>query len=341
MLRYPETHSIRSPLDPIHDMLVLVEYLTTKDYVISTLVSRHSITKKDAAKRAELIVPHVQTATAFIEQSLQTQPELSFLPAYYGILNLMKVYILIGPHYQELSAQRLHGATYPVDEKDSRNLLTEHVVLKGKGAIPLLYKTVTGKALPAAKITMGNIYPYVSGITAEYSLASGQQSRIASFQIEMKPNKNRGEQILTLKFLRQRGDTRQYSLRDFKGLRLFKQDQRTKDIFVGQTFTGPVPYGDARLREHFCPFLIYGLRNDAVETPCCSKRLLLPEELPITLLFFHMSNVVRYKPGMLYKIRSSRFWPMLAAARQHTLLRILVLTWSFVHQKNLELSHKF
>lgn len=341
MYRYSEVQGIKSPLDPMRDMFVFLEYLTAKDYLINTLVSAHGHTKQDASSRADQIIPHIRTAIAFLEQSLSAPPELSFLPAYYGILNLMKTYILVGPHHRELASQRWHGATYPVEEKDSRNLLTEHIVLKSRGAIPLFYRTVTGKTLVPSQVTMGQIYPFVSGVTAEYSLATGQAARIASLSIEMQPHKHRNKKTLSLRLLRQPGDTRQYALRDFKALRLFKQNKQTRDLFMGRPFKDDVQFDDPRYREMFHPFLIYGYQDNTIFTPYCSKRMLLPEELPIALLFFHMSNVVRYKPEFLYRIRSSRFWPLLAAARQHSLLRMLVLVWSFIHQKELVLMHSY
>jgi len=339
MYRYPQSYVISSPLDPMRDTLVLLEYLTAKDYLVSTLTSVHALSKSAANARAERIMPHIRTAIAFIEQSLATPTELCFLPAYYGILNLMKTYILLGPHHAELSSQRWHGATYPVEEKDSRNLLTEHVMLKNRGAIPLFYRTVTGRPIHSTRITMGQIYPYVSNITAEYFLATGNRSKIAAFKIDTIPYQPTGKKILMLQYLRQQGDVSQHSIRDFKGLRTFKQDQSKRDLFIGRPFPKTLSVRDKSYRNQFRPFLLYGFKKDIVNMASCSKRLLLPEELPIALLFFHMSNVVRYKPEFLYRIRASRFWPMLAAARQHCLLRMLMLTWSYIHQKELVLEH--
>ena len=341
MFRYPEAQAISSPLDPIDDMLVLLEYLTSEDYLISILTSRQGILRKDAQNRAVQIIPHVRTATAFLQQSLQTQAELSFLPAYYGILNLMKVYILVGAYHMNLPAQRRHGATYPMEPRDSRNILTEHIVLKKKGAIPLFYRTIVGKALPASRVSMAQVYPYVTSISAEYGLATGKRHMVMRFKAEWKPHKHRPDKhIFTAKLMRPPGDTTLYTVRDFKALRQFKQDPTNKDIFIGRTFTGNPSPTDSTFRAQFLPFMLYGFHTDTFDVPYCSRRIYLPEELPIALLFFHVSNVVRYKPETLYKIRNSRFWPMLAAARQHSLLRMLVLAWSFLHNRNLVLSHK-
>lgn len=345
MRRYAEPHGISSPLDPISDVLVLLEYLTSHDYLVSTLHTRHGIAEDDAAERAKSIIPHVKTGTAFVQQSLCTPPDLSFLPAYYGLLNLLKVYILVGPHHAELPKHRWHGASYPVDEKDSRNLLTEHIDIKKGGAIPLFYRTITGQPLKPTRVTMGDIYPFVSGIGAEYSLATGSAGKIRNLRLGGQPHaKYRGKQTCTAQVMRGPGDSAKYSPRDFKVLARFRQSSATPDIFTGMTVPERCNYNDPTYRSQFRPFMIYdfNVHGDyhVISSALSSQRLLLFEELPIVLLFFHIGSVVRYKPEFMARIRNSRFWPMLAAARQHCILRFLILAWSFIHNRNLEITHR-
>ncbi len=80
-------------------------------------------------------------------------------------------------------------------------------------------------------------------------------------------------------------------------------------------------------------FLLYTPAPEAVRTPLCSKHLLLPEELPIALMFFHMSSVVRYKPEFLERLQQSKHWPVLAVAKRHSLLRVLLLFWAHMHKR--------
>jgi hypothetical protein len=52
---------------------------------------------------------------------------LRYLPAYYAILNLMKVGVLLGPRHADLPKNRTHGASYNPEGKDSRSILTEEI----------------------------------------------------------------------------------------------------------------------------------------------------------------------------------------------------------------------
>jgi hypothetical protein len=61
----------------------------------------------------------------------------------------------------------------------------------------------------------------------------------------------------------------------------------------------------------------------------------LPEELPIAIALFHISSVVRYKPEFFARIRNSKYWPVVGAARQHILYKFLLLFSSFVRQETM------
>jgi len=341
MQRYVGTQRITSSLDPINDVLVLLEYLTARDYLVEILVKRHGLAKGEAQRRSQSIIPHVRTSLAYLRQAQFGPPELCFLPAYYGILNLLKVYVLFGPHHADLKAQRWHGASYPVDEKDSRSLLTEVVHLKKGGALPLYYKTVTGEAWPArTQIKMGEMYPYIRNVSAEYSIATGKPGKLALLKLERGRHKHKGKRTCTVVLLRRQGDSKVYSVRDFKVLRFFRRHPSDPNRFVGRAVAQDCKVSDLPIRQQFRLSLVYSSGDQVMLTPVSSSRLLVPEELPIALLFFHMSSVVRYKPEFLERIRTSRCWPIMSAARQHCVLRMLILAWSFFHQENLAMTHQ-
>jgi hypothetical protein len=83
------------------------------------------------------------------------------------------------------------------------------------------------------------------------------------------------------------------------------------------------------------PVLLYSDLTGNPLTPLSSKPLLLPQEIPIALAFFHMSSVVRYKPEFVARLRDSRYWPVVATTRYHGMLHFLRLLWSYVHQREL------
>lgn len=345
MQRYSQFHRVSSPFDPFSCLLVLMEYLTVEDYVADLLISKHGVAKNDSQRRARQIRSYVRAATDLTSQALTSTPELSFLPAYYAILNLLKVSILVGPYHDQLPANRWHGATYPVTGKDSRSLLTEQIVLKRGGAIPLFYQTLTGTKLRTPSLTLSDILPFVSGVTAEYHLATGRISCLRAFRIQLEPLPDGGFQTHA-RLVRPVEDKAVYSPKDFKVFRHFKEHPDKKDMFVGKSFPTRVPFDDPEFRAQFRTVLLYAAPQldipqlgESLVTPVCSKHILWPEELGIALLFFYMSSVVRYKPEFLEKVRNSRYWPILAAARQECLLRMLALCWSQIHQQDLIVRH--
>lgn len=344
MFRYPESQGIASSLDPITDLLGFLEYLTSEEYLLDVLNSTYGLNGRSAKDRAHQIIPHMRTAISFIRGSLASEPLFSFLPAYYGILNLSKVYILLGPRHADLPSHRWHGVVYPVNKKDSQSILTEQLVLKSGGAFPFFYETLTGRQFPDRKrITMREVYPFVNNIGAEYELATGKENCIQTFHVDWRRNKKKkGHRNLILQLHRRARDSREYEPRDFKALVQFKRDRADPDVFVGGVFPDGTHFDAPNVRAQFNPVMIYDNLSDdeTFTTPACSTHLLMPEELPIFLLFFHMSSVVRYKPEFLFRIRDSQYWPMLSAARRHCLLKMLILAWSFVHKTNLFLKHE-
>lgn len=190
---------------------------------------------------------------------------------------------------------------------------------------------------------MRDVYPFLNNVEAEYKLATGKENRIQTFRPSWRENKkNRGHQNLILRLQRRARDSKEYKPRDFKGLVQFKRDRADPDVFVGSVFPDGTGFNAPSVRAQFNTFMIYDnlSGNNTFTTPACSTHLLMPEELPIFLLFFHMSSVVRYKPEFLFRTRDSQYWPMLSAARRHCLLKMLILAWSFVHKTNLFLRHE-
>ncbi len=348
--RYEKIDEIQSSLDPMTDMIVFLEYLTSEEYLRDILSSQYSLSGRSLNMRVKRIIPHMKLALAYINQSLLFSTETSFLPGYYGILNLLKVYILLGNWHNDLVKNRLHGISYRVTEKDSQSILTETLYLWERGAIPLFYRTITGKNLPhrnrqEISIPMREILPLVSNIGAEYKLAVKKQNNIVAFEEGFRSSENKKGFInITLKVMRLPGNTVLYKPSDFKALKTFYSDVNDNDLFVSHL---DFPRGkeiDVKMyRSQFNPTLIYNYSRDEKQgilfIPCCAKRLLFPEELPIALLFFYMSSIVRYKPEFLFKLKDSKFWPLLSAARRHCILRMLNLTWSYIHKTNLVLSH--
>lgn len=340
--RYADTYEARSSLDPMSDVLVLLSSLTSEAYFTDIVSRRHALSKTDVKERFRRVRPHLCAAIGYVQQAQAGPAHLAFLPTYYAILDLMKVVILLGPRAGDLPKHRWHGASYDVSKKDSHTVLTEIVTVHRGGALSLFYETLTGSRIPKKEIDvkMADVYPYIRDIGAEYNLTTGKRGKYGLIQVSLiEYTKHVTPQVLVVPPLGFRSPT----LSQVRALRRFRKLPGEKGTFRGS----PIALGadiEQELRKQFLPFLFYNpwrhpVLGDCTIIPYATGKLLMPEELPIVLLFFHMSSVVRYKPEFLERLQQSRHWPILAAARQHCLLRFLTLAWSFVHQQNLELKH--
>jgi hypothetical protein len=331
--RYPSVHKVTTHLDQFSDILEWLKYLTSPEYLKGILVGRHSLNPAQADRRLRQIIPHVATAISFIEQARSGPEDVSFLPTYYAVLDLSKVYVLLGPRHADLPRHRWHGASYNVHAKESHSVRTETVTLKREGALALLYETLTG--LPAKKerqISMGRVYSHIKEISAEYALATGDQPEIASLLFSVKGQ--RSPFTVQVEVVPRSSDTT-LTVRSVPCLKGFRKVPGRANTFTSPPLACPIAQVRQQLRSYLSEHLLYSSDTGVPEVALCSRSFPMPEEFPIALLFFHMSSVVRYKPEFLKKIQDSRWWPVLIAARRHCLFRFMLLSWSFVHREQL------
>src|ERR1700735_462738 len=166
ILRYPADEVVTSTQNGFVDVLDWLGFLSAKDYLLEVLVKVHGLSPPDAKRRAVQIIPHVRIASGYIEQSLEGPRDLAFLPAYYAILNLSKVYVLFGRRHSDLRGHRTHGASYSVERKDSRSVLTEVITLHPKGVFPLFHETLTARPFRTKRIDLElkTLLPCITGI---------------------------------------------------------------------------------------------------------------------------------------------------------------------------------
>lgn len=330
--RYPTDKLLKSGQDPFLDILDWLGFLLAKEYLVDLLRRVHKMPAQEARSRAKQIIPHVRIAMRYVKQSLDGPADISFLPAYYAILNLMKVYILLGPRHEDLPNHRWHGATYDVHGKDSHSLLTEVITLKKGGVFPLFYETLTSKPLTTKelKIQLKDVLPYVAGVTYEYELATGEPSAICALDFGY-VRKERG--IYPTSRVVNPPSSGNVTKSQIKLLRDFSGQRKTSNIFLGRRIVDETRQ-EEETRAQLNTYLIYRYYEEFSFTPFCSKRFELPEELPIALLFFYMSSVVRYRPEFFSRLQDSKFWPLLSSARIHSFYSFLLAFWSHMHRKN-------
>jgi hypothetical protein len=337
--RYDSHRTSHSPGDPLLDAVNQVGFLTSRDYAVELLISRHGSTHASAVARSRSILAHVRASLDYVDQAMKGPASVAFLPTYYAVLNLMKLYILLSPRHGELKKNRWHGAQYQVFAKDSRSLLTDEIVVKRGGTIPLFYETIAGTKLRAdTRIAMKDVYPYIADCASEWEIATGSAARLAGvrFTVHSSGVDRRLEAEISLP----RG-SRSATHRSLPALRGLRQDAQNPRIFrpsrtYALTSTPQNIVNDAVNR-----VLVYSPVSPGwTVTPVTTGRLLMFEELPIALAMFHMSSVVRYKPEFLHRLRDSRHWPVVSAAGRLCLYRFLTLFWSYAQQETVTFSRE-
>lgn len=162
---YMEVHTNLNPLEYLASQLL---FFNSEDYTVDILNKNHNVGKKIAKSRHKKISPHANAAYQYIEAFLSSPKEVSFLPLYYAILNITKLYILTKNDFSKLSSNRQHGASYQAHGKASHSLLTDRIILRSNGVIPLFYSTITESSLPNLySIEMRDVYPFLWDIQYE------------------------------------------------------------------------------------------------------------------------------------------------------------------------------
>lgn len=333
-VRYPTDRVLVTNYDPFQVTSDWLSFLTAHEYVVDLLRKTHAVPAKSASARADEIIPHVRMAIDYIHQTLDGPASISFLPAYYALLNLMKVYVLLGPRHADLAKNRYHGATYNVGGKDSHTVLTEIVTLKQGGVFPLFYETITGKTLTQNKlrISMKEVLPYVLSISYEYELATGTPSQHCGLDLGIVDKQG-------VKYLQCQVRTRTGLVpkSELKALTAFRAISGQANAFISAT---PMNTGTDKLafRERLRPHMLFRSQPGTWVTVRCKRRLEMFEEWPIAVLFFYTSSVARYRPEFFSRLQDSKFWPVLATARLHAFGAFLLSFWSFMQQENIFIS---
>ena len=174
--------TLATDLDKYSDLIGWIEGLRSRQYLADMLRERHAAA--DPSGMAKTLTPFIETALNYIEQAEKGPGRVAFLPLYYSMLNLAKVYILLGPHRGDLETDRrhrMHGAQYDPGWDDQLKLSRQKIRLHKFGVLGLFYRTVTGDPwITAPKyISMAKIYPFMDRIGTEFEMVSGAHSQTA------------------------------------------------------------------------------------------------------------------------------------------------------------------
>jgi len=341
IFRYDSLLPVHSPLDPIEDLICWISGLNSISYVSDILRIKHTMRNRtDIKNAAKQISVHAKTVIGFVEQAYSGTPEVSFLPLYYAILNLSKIYLICAGKQQDLLSNRHHGVIYPHDMNTGNELMSEIIKIYDRGVFPFFYKLLKNINTHRLEkhITCSYFYPFIRCVSYEYRQAYNQPYSFQDITLQIKKD-NEGKYKLKAIFYQDENPP----IRSIKLLKGFTKvgESGKKLLYEGKKISANDDK-DAyeKLLNDVRRFLIYDITFNpdtsprAVVTPISSNKLLLPEEIPIWLAFYHLSNIVRYKPDHLLKFMDSKSWPVLLSLRKHAFLRFLICFWSFLQKQS-------
>lgn len=341
--RFEGVQSITSITDPFTVLNSWIAGLGSAGYVSDLLREIHGFNdKSEIASSAKLIATFAENAVGLIEQALSGSPEVAFLPIYYSLQNLAKIYVVLTGRRRELLGKdhRSHGVTRR--QRVSRSLLSEELVLKPRGTIPLFYQSITGEMWGKTDviISLAEIYPYVSGVTYEFEQLYKRKGKLNPIHIELREDESQ-HWSLAAKLVRP-SKSKLDGLDYFKVLKDFKKHPTEPHTFVGRTRHKDFAEAKKRCIADLRRMLLNserGIRSPTVTlylpmTPVSNSDILLPTELPILLAFFHLSTLVRYFPEKIAQLRDSRAWSLLLNMRRDTAYSFMLAFWSNLHKTN-------
>lgn len=335
ILRYDKLTPVVTPLNPLEDLTGWVRGLRSEGYTEDVLAEVHGITRQDNLRRStQMICAHADRAVSLLEQAFSGPPNSSFLPIYYALLDLAKIYIVAAGRRTDLqkTKNRYHGVSYAPGNPNG--LLTDTITLHPNGVVPLFHEVVTRESWKLQQrgdkqtMRLRKYYPYLRCVSHEYERIVGQRSNLVPCEVNLVQDE--GDFRVTCHLRRKPGVTRR-RLRFLKGMeRHSERNFTTRNVdSMREAWESLV---SARRRYLLYTDYIPGSGADT-RIPISNQRFRLPEEFPLLLTFFHLGSVVRYDPELMRRFEESKEWGLLLSLRKHGTLRFLTLFWSFLHQE--------
>lgn len=345
--RYDEYRSVSTFGNPLEDILVWLTGLNSKGFVTDILSERHHFSSaRETAKASQLISIFATNAIGLIEQGFSGPIELSFLPLYYAIFNLSKIYIVLSGHMGYLLQNRYHGVRYPPNGRIDRDFLEEAVILKERGILPLLYISITGEdwRWEEREMKLGSIYPFIFDVSYEFESAFNRPALVPQISVNIEGNENDGRFRIVAELTDTENLPTTNTRRCLRVLRKsFPQTEPDSpyvlrsNYFESHSIEDALLTSSSLLRRYLLTDRIgtnqFGGTTIQTRTPFTGSHLLLPEELPIWISFFHLSCIVRYKPDYLNNLEDTAAWPLILTLRKHAIYRFLLIFWSFFYQE--------
>lgn len=341
--RYTEFEDVTTELNPMEDAVDWLAGFESVSRLTKTLIKTRGISQDEAKSRAKRGTSFAKSAMDFIEDAKNARPHTALLPVYYAYLNLCKLMIACSDESHEVESGITHGVSYRVGQKNSQSLFTEAIWIRRNGVFPVLYRVLTGESIRFPKkknfrsIRLGEVYARTSGLTAEYSMATGQKvSSLCYADAVSHYNIVQGETAGRCKITSVYG----HPIPTGTKLSAFPNwSPQSTEPELWQSESRKVHTASdfdlsEVIRRQFFYMPVIGRSTPLTLFALSKGNLKFTEELPIFLVLYHLSSIVRYKPRFLNVIKNTDAWPLVLAARRHLLFKGILLTLSYILQKN-------
>ena len=201
ILRYDKLENVWTQRDPFDDLCCWISGLRSVSYTQDLLHAVHAFPSRATREAAKAVSAHAEAAIQLLEQAQCAAAEVAFLPIYYALLDLAKIYVIVAGRLSELQNQRYHGATHSGALKASHELMTDTITLRGRGAIPLLYSVLTGLRVPRGNLPlkMREVYKYIWDVNYEYGRLCGPTLAFQNIQVDFENDASgKGQRLVAL-----------------------------------------------------------------------------------------------------------------------------------------------
>lgn len=351
LYRYPDYHIVVTRLDPLTDATQWIRGLCSEGYVQGLLAELHGLDQQQVNESARAITAHARAAMDLFDLAFGTSSsQASYLPLYYALLNLSKIVVIASGKLASLNAQRWHGVQWSGINTRSNDLLTDHVTVHEKGALPLFYRSITGAMWPRTasragadhrrRIQLRHVYPLIANLEYEYEAAYASAITLAPVTVSEDAAADNARRLQATFDGDVSPATR--TKRHFPILARWKAEG---DVWVTPYFqasswsTAQKKLDRWGVRRYLLYETTYGAdANIHHSTPAWNSNFQMPEEFPLLLAIFHLGSVARYDPQRMQRLANSRAAILIATLPTQAALRFIELVWSYLHQKTVVVS---
>lgn len=311
------------------DLWLQLESLTNKDQANDFLY--HTLGHKKEVKKiiSPILIEFIRQGRSFYTQAEKADSNTSPLLFYYGMLNLVKAYLLSRDPYTIISNDRKkiskenlsHGISAGDKIKNDFSIYSENIELKNNGILSHFYKLLTENKINSLnktqkEIPIINLLSYCVDISSEYKKVFRKKTNVIGLEVEIAKIKNKA----WIRLLFNKEELKQNSL-NHKNILL-------RNPGLGQYQRVLSPYPSRCVLEEKTTFYFSNKKNlqsqvrkrvkqlriifsidskgkldyDLPLIDLHDKNILLPEIINIYMTMYYLGSIVRYQPYVLKKI---------------------------------------